>query len=75
MPAAGALIEMPAERGVRHRAMASSTLTCCQVSHWRLRSMNAAPAARMRSATSSSFRLSSPCHPGRESPSACCRCR
>jgi hypothetical protein len=46
MSAASALIEMSAEQAVRHRAMGSSTLTCFQVIHLRLRSMNASPAAR-----------------------------
>ncbi len=36
--------------------MASSTLTCFQVIHLRLRSMNAFPAALTRSATSSGGR-------------------
>jgi hypothetical protein len=54
MPAAGALIEMTAKcGGVRHRATASSTLTCFQPIHWRFRSMKAAPALRIRSAISS----------------------
>ena len=45
--------------------MASSTLMCFQLIHWRLRWMKAAPAVRMRSATSRggrfiySFRCSS----------------
>jgi hypothetical protein len=43
----------PPSAAVRHRAMASSTLTCFQVIHLWLRSMNASPAARTRSATSS----------------------
>ena len=42
---------------VRHRAMARITLTCFQRIHWRFRSMNASPAMRMRSATSSGGRL------------------
>src|SRR5260370_18631198 len=42
----------PPSMAVRHRAMASRTLTCCQVIHLRLRSMNASPTARTRSATS-----------------------
>jgi len=37
--------------------MASSTLTCFQRIHWRFRSMKAAPAARMISATSRGGRL------------------
>ena len=41
----------PPSMAVRHRAMASSTLTCFQLIHLRLRSMNASPAARTRSAT------------------------
>ena len=50
MSAASAFIEMAAERG--GAAMANSTLTCFQVIHLRLCSMNASPAARTRSATS-----------------------
>jgi len=52
MSAARALIEMSAEHGRATPRMASSTLTCFQVIHLRLRSMNASPAARTRSATS-----------------------
>jgi hypothetical protein len=37
----------PPSMAVRHRAMASSTLTCFQVIHLRLPSMNASPAARI----------------------------
>ena len=37
--------------------MASSTLTCFQVIHLQLRSMNVSPAARTKMATSSSGRL------------------
>jgi hypothetical protein len=47
----------PPSAAVRHRAMASSALACFQVIHLRLRSMNAFPAARTRSATSSGGRL------------------
>src|SRR5215469_6367880 len=47
----------PPSAAVRHRAMASITLTWLQRIHGRFRSMKAAPAARMRSATSSGGRL------------------
>src|SRR5882762_2851302 len=47
----------PPSAAVRHRAIARSTLTCFQVIHLRLRSMNAFPAACTRSATSSGGRL------------------
>jgi hypothetical protein len=57
LPAAGALIEMTPSAAARQRAMASSTLMCFQLSHWRFRSMKAAPALRMRSATSRGGRL------------------
>src|SRR6266404_3489907 len=43
----------PPSAAVRHRAIASSTLTCFQPIHWRFRSTKAAPAVRMRSAISS----------------------
>ena len=42
----------PPKAAVRQRAMAGNTLRCCQVIHLRLRSINARPAARTRSATS-----------------------
>ncbi len=41
----------PPSAAVRHRAMASSTLMCFQLIHWRFRSRKAAPAVRMRPAT------------------------
>ena len=47
----------PPRAAVRHRRMARSTLTCFQRIQRRLRSMNAVPAMRMRSATSSGGRL------------------
>jgi hypothetical protein len=53
MCATGALIEIPPSAAVRHRAIASSTLTCFQRIHWRFRSTKAAPAVRMESAISS----------------------
>src|SRR6266478_5125536 len=43
----------PPSAAVRHRAIASSTLTCFQRIHWRFRSTKAVPAVRMRSAISS----------------------
>jgi len=43
----------PPSAAVRHRRIASSTLTCFQPIHWRFRSTKAAPAVRMRSAISS----------------------
>jgi len=43
-------------RGVRQRRMAVSTLMCSQLSHPRLCSKNAEPAARITSATSSGGR-------------------
>ena len=58
MPAAGAFIGMTAGAAVRHLAMANSTLTCFQPSHWPFRSMKASPAARMISATSRGGRSS-----------------
>ena len=47
----------PPSAAARHRAIARSTLTCFQVIHLRFRSMNAPPAARTRSATSSGGRF------------------
>src|SRR5260221_4592710 len=43
----------PPSAAVRHRAIASSTLTCFQRIHWRFCSAKTAPAVRMRSAISS----------------------
>src|SRR5258708_8617594 len=43
----------PPSAAVRHRAIASSTLTCFQPIHWRVSSTKAAPPVRMRSAISS----------------------
>src|SRR5258708_13781820 len=56
----------PPSAAVRHRAIASSTLTCFQRIHWRFRSTKAAQAVRMRSAISSAGGVTGAPPPQRE---------
>src|SRR2546427_1173920 len=57
MSATGALIDVEPSAAVRQRAIATRTLIWVQRIHWRLRSMKAVPAVRIRSATSRGGRL------------------